>query len=88
MSLINHAPVRDVPCRADPRLRATMNMHYSGSLNGFWARHNVMRPGPMALAGPGLVLGKKVGPVDCNVKLEFKAQGPNRSGGPVSYNSY
>ena len=51
-----------------------MNMHYSGSLNGFWARRNVMRPGPMALAGPGSSLGKKVGPMDRNVKLEFKAQ--------------
>ena len=30
-----------------------MNMHYSGSLNGFWVGRNVMRPGRMALVGPG-----------------------------------
>ena len=35
MSPINHASVRGVPCWVDPRLQATMNMHYSGLLNGF-----------------------------------------------------
>lgn len=28
-----------------------MNMYYNDSFNGFWAKRNVMRPGPMALAG-------------------------------------
>jgi len=53
VSLSNHALVRGVPCWVDPRLRAIMNMHYSGLFNGFWAGHNVIRPEPMALAGLG-----------------------------------
>ena len=28
-----------------------MNIYYNGSLNGFWAKCNVMRHGPMASAG-------------------------------------
>ena len=57
MSPSNHALVRGVPCWADPRLRAIMNMHYSGSFNGFWAGRNVIRPEPMALAGTGSSFG-------------------------------
>ena len=57
VSPANHALVRGVPYKADPRLQATMNMHYSGSPNGFWAGRNVMRPEPMALAGPGSSFG-------------------------------
>ena len=49
VSLINHASVRGVPCWADPRSPAAMNIHCSGSLNGFWAGRNVVRPEPMAL---------------------------------------
>ena len=45
-------------------------------------------PGPWPWQAQGLVLGKKVGPMDRNVKLEFKAQGLNRSGGPVPYSCY
>ena len=59
VSPINHAPVRGVPCRANPRLWATMSMHYSGSLNGFRAGRNVMRPEPMALARPRSSFGQE-----------------------------
>ena len=59
MSPINHALVRGVPCQVDPKLRVTMNMHYSDSLNGFWARRIVMRPEPMALAGPRSSFGQE-----------------------------
>ena len=58
MSPINHALVRGVPCRVDPKLRVTMNMHYSDSLNGFWVGRNVIRPGPVALAGLGFGFGQ------------------------------
>ena len=60
-------------------------MHYSDSLNGFWVMRNVMRPGLVALAAQGLVLGKWVRPVGHNVKLVSKVQGPNGSGGLVPY---
>ena len=59
MSPSNHALVRGVPYQVDPRLRVTMNMHYNGSLNGFWAGRNVIRPGPMALVGPGSSFGQE-----------------------------
>ena len=58
MSLVNHAPVRGVPCRAIPRLPVIMNMHYSDLLNGFWVGRNVIRPGPVALAGLGFGFGQ------------------------------
>ena len=35
------------------------NIYYNGSLNGFWAKHNVIRLGPMALAGLELSFGQK-----------------------------
>ena len=53
MSPVNDASVRGVPCQAIPRLLAIMNMHYSGLLDEFWVGCNVMRPGPVALAGQG-----------------------------------
>ena len=83
MSPINHAPVRGVPCWADLRLRATMNMHYSDSLNGFWVGRNVVRPGPMALASPRSSFGQ-VGWVR-RPYHKVGAQGPNGSGGSMSY---
>ena len=42
-------------------------------------------PGPWPWQAQGLVLGKRVGPVGRNVKLEFKAQGLNGFGGLVPY---
>ena len=58
MSLVNDALVQGVPCQAIPRLLAIMNMHYSDLLDGFWVGHNVIRPGPVALAGLGFGFGQ------------------------------
>ena len=58
MSPVNDAPVRGVTCQEIPRLLAIMNMHYSGLLHGFWVGRNVMRPGPVTLAGLGFGFGQ------------------------------
>ena len=47
----NHAPIQGVLCRETPRPWNMMNIYYNGSLNGFWAEYNVMRPKPMASTG-------------------------------------
>ena len=86
VSPINHAPVRGVPCRADPKLRATMNMHYSGSLNRFWARRNVMRPEPMALASLGSSFGQMGWTHGPYHKVGAQGPRPKQVWGSVSYN--
>ena len=50
-----------------------MYMYYNGLLNGFWAKRNDMRSGPMASPSSGPALDEKVGPMGHAVRLEFKA---------------
>ena len=49
-----------------------MDMYYNGLLNGFWAKRNDMRSGPMASPSSGPSFRREDWPIGHAVRLEFK----------------